>query len=361
MYMDEIFDMWSEADEQELADCSKYDDLKTLEQSSIFSMDCDKILETQGTPRHRYRPKYLTVSDLAKQHWCEQQLLYDLSPEVYLIRALPEMKVNLKETPEQSETKEKGSDIHLAREMEIQVPVPVKVESKEDEWAVKLLNLQFAVMAFHKGCKLAREIPVFGMPFGGDIFIFGIIDELQFDLQQYTIAISELKTRKSCHPPKKGQQEKDEFQVGLYAQLFNELVQGKMNKDLMAIHLQLNMETQLSQGLKSHINGLGTNFRSANCSLGSVVDTVLNQVQSMICIKEVKIEYIHQDTKAVISTVDTALDTNYIQKVFTEQQQWWNGQRGTRGVEVEDCWKCHFCKFSELCEWREIMAAKQGR
>ncbi|CAL1528763.1 unnamed protein product, partial [Lymnaea stagnalis] len=73
-----------------------------------------------------------------------------------------------------------------------------------------------------------------------------------------------------------------------------------------------------------------------------------------------KIEYIHQDTKAVISTVDTALDTHSIQKVFTEQQQWWNGQRGTRGVEAEYCWKCHFCKFSELCEWREIMAAKQG-
>ena len=98
-------------------------------------------------------------------------------------------------------------------ELEVQVPVEVVVKTKEDKWAVKLINLQHTVKAFCRGQRLAREVPVFGCPFGGNIFVFGIIDELRYDPDKHEVEISELKTRRSSHPPKKGQQEKDKYQV----------------------------------------------------------------------------------------------------------------------------------------------------
>ena len=51
-------------------------------------------------PLERFRPGYLWVSDLTRQHWCEQQLWYSLT--------LP---VVVEENPVMTE----GSSLHLAR------------------------------------------------------------------------------------------------------------------------------------------------------------------------------------------------------------------------------------------------------
>jgi len=32
---------------------------------------------------------------------------------------------------------------------------------------------------------------------------------------------------------------------------------------------------------------------------------------------------------------------------------WWRGERPTRGVEVEEAFKCRICEFAEGCEWRQ--------
>ena len=31
---------------------------------------------------------------------------------------------------------------------------------------------------------------------------------------------------------------------------------------------------------------------------------------------------------------------------------WWRGERGARGVEIEEAWKCGVCEFGEGCGWR---------
>ena len=51
-------------------------------------------------PLERFRPGYLWVSDLTRQHWCEQQMWYSLT--------LP---VIVEENPVMTE----GSNLHLAR------------------------------------------------------------------------------------------------------------------------------------------------------------------------------------------------------------------------------------------------------
>ncbi|XP_059152464.1 exonuclease V-like isoform X2 [Physella acuta] len=334
--------------------CSNCYDTSNTDRPNSF-LECDRLLATNGPPKQRYRPKrYLIVSDLAKQLWCEQQLLYGFSPEIYLSRALPDSKVDIDETDEQKATRRKGADIHLAREQDINKPVPVEIITREDDWAVRLLNLQFAVLSFHNGSKVAREVPIFGMPFGIDDVIYGIVDELQYDPDTHAIVISELKTRRSNFPPKKSQQDKDLYQVSLYAQLFNELVQGKVNKHLLNTHLQLDLDAEFSDGVRERLKESGSDA----LTLSQLFDIVLSQVQSLTCIEFTNLEYILQEDNSTILEVKLNYDPENIKAKVLNQVRWWKGERGTVGVDVEDCWKCSFCRFSELCEWRQKINPK---
>ncbi|KAK3691192.1 hypothetical protein RRG08_039050 [Elysia crispata] len=358
----DTFDFGSDSDEEELVKI-EYDEKNSGpgHSSSSNTLECDIVIKTGGTPKTQFRPRYNIVSDFAKQHWCEMQLLYSLAPDIILLRAIPGEEVKLEESEEAKVVKGKGTDIHLQRELEVQVPVEVVVKTKEDKWAVKLINLQHAVKAFCRGQRLAREVPVFGCPFGGNIFVFGIIDELRYDPDKHEVEISELKTRRSSHPPKKGQQEKDKYQVNLYAQLFNELVSGSANKDIVVTHLGLNRDIKLSSSVMKHVQDVATDKASEACTFGDLLETVLSQVQSLCCITRSRVEYIRQEDKSEILVLDFLLDTERLQQMFTEQCRWWRGERGTTGVEIEDCWKCDHCQFAPLCEWRDYMADKLSK
>ncbi|XP_005102661.1 exonuclease V [Aplysia californica] len=356
------FDSWSDADEEAMANLVFDDDQDSDRERRQFDLECDRVLKNKGGPLQQRRHKYLIVSDLGRQHWCEQQLLYSLDPDVYLMRALPGEVVNIEESKEVKEIKSKGSDIHLTRELEVHVPVEVKVVTKEDKWAVKLLNLQAAVVTFHTGGHIAREVPVFGAPFDLGIFVFGIIDELRYDPEHHKVDILELKTRNSQYPPKQSQQRKDQYQVSVYAQLFNELVLGKVSKEMVKKHLGLDLNKPLTADVMEHVraSNLGDKDRE-NTNLSSLLDTVLSQVQSLACISQASLEYVHQESKKQISLTDFDLDAESLEMSFSHHVKWWRGERGTEGVDIEDCWKCSFCLFSELCEWREYMANKTSK
>ncbi|KAK0058784.1 exonuclease V [Biomphalaria pfeifferi] len=351
-------DFWND-DDQELANIDVLENCVDCENiSAAQRLECDSIIRSKGTPQICFRPEYLTVSDLVKQQWCEQQLVYSLDPGIYLMRAPPGMIVDIEETPEQKLVKKKGSDIHFERELEIQVPVQVNIETKEDDWGVKFLNLQFAVQSFYNGNRLAREIPVFGVPFDKDVFVYGIIDELQYNLNEYRVIITELKTRRNSFPPKQGQIRKDKYQVSLYAQLFNDFVEGRFSKELMAAKLQLKVNAQFSKSVMKHITQSRINSANKIHTLGALIDAVLTQVQAMPRIHFAKVEYIHQETKQFISVVDFCLDFQSLAEQYSRHIEWWLAKRGTTGVEVEDCWKCSYCLFSEFCEWRKVMAER---
>ena len=92
----------------------------------------------------------------------------------------------------------------------------VKISSRADKWAVHILNLLTSVRGFLAGAHVAREVPIFGDPFGtGDLF-FGIIDELRFDAEKYSLGLVELKTRKTKRMPGKAQKKQHFLQVNLF-------------------------------------------------------------------------------------------------------------------------------------------------
>lgn len=67
-------------------------------------------------------------------------------------------------------------------------------------------------------------------------------------------------------------------QIGLYAQLFNELVQGMVTKDMIASQLSLKMDVPLSDGIQKHIQNLDMNAEAGAYTLGHILSTVLCQV-----------------------------------------------------------------------------------
>ena len=90
-----------------------------------------------------------------------------------------------------------------------------------------------------------------------------------------------------------------------------------------------------------------------------VIISCLSQVQSLTCITEARIEYVNQETERQLLNIEYKLeldDSVFIQ--FSRHLEWWHGERGTQGVDIEDCWKCTFCIFQGLCEWREHCANK---
>ncbi|PNS16084.1 Exonuclease V [Sphaceloma murrayae] len=46
-------------------------------------------------------------------------------------------------------------------------------------------------------------------------------------------------------------------------------------------------------------------------------------------------------------------DERKLDKYVKDEMAWWKGERPTRGVEIEEAFKCRICRFADGCEWRE--------
>ena len=45
-------------------------------------------------------------------------------------------------------------------------------------------------------------------------------------------------------------------------------------------------------------------------------------------------------------------DAATIEKYIKDEMAWWKGQRETKGVDIEEAFKCRICEFAEGCTWR---------
>lgn len=48
-----------------------------------------------------------------------------------------------------------------------------------------------------------------------------------------------------------------------------------------------------------------------------------------------------------------AMDTGILNAYVQDEMNWWHGKRQTKGVEIEDAFKCRICDFAEECTWRK--------
>ncbi|KAJ8313057.1 hypothetical protein KUTeg_010430 [Tegillarca granosa] len=196
--------------------------------------DSDKVPFYTCTPLSIYRPKYLCVTDLTQQDWCEQQLFYKFTMPMMITVPVDEQPVVAK-----------GANIHTERELEVHDVISIKTTSAADKWGIKFLNLLTSVLGFLNGITVAREIPILGVPFNEDVMVFGIIDELRFDPDTYTIDLSELKTKLSRTTSTKAQQRQHSLQVMMYKKLFDDAVKGRLSKDHIQKHLNLDLRSRI--------------------------------------------------------------------------------------------------------------------
>lgn len=235
----------------------------------------------------------------------------------------------------------------LITELAAHDKVDVGVTSNEDIWAVKVINLLMSVQGFLNGQTLAREVPVFGAPFGQDVFIVGLIDELRFDLDQYTVDLSDLKTRTSRYMPSKSQEAQHRVQVMLYKKLFDDLVQGKVPKDLIAKHLRVRLDSQFGEGITTHLKSAGIECNT----LSELLDFTYRRLQSCTCVNKLSIEYVFQDTDETLGRKEIDYDEDDLRRKVVDSLDYWKGRRPPKGVEIEEAWKCHRCEFVDTCDW----------
>uniref|UniRef100_A0A8C5RGU0 Exonuclease V n=1 Tax=Laticauda laticaudata TaxID=8630 RepID=A0A8C5RGU0_LATLA len=290
------------------------------------------------TPLEAFYLRYLCVTDLSAQVWCEQQIVYHKEkPSVQL----PEKTTVVLNT---------GKSIHLARELQDHNLVPIKTRSREDRWAIKLLNILLTITNLREGQRV-RECPVFGVLEG--VFVFGIIDQLNYT-PKGELQLNELKTREKAYMPVPAQKKRDRFQVSLYKHLFDAMVQGCLTQDIFVHHLRLKPKQLLGQEIQEHAEKAGF---VVQCFKDLLELVLLNLTHSDIpAIDRLQIEYIHQETNMLLGSEVITYDHNELMSMSHYFLAYWKGQRDPKGVDIEDTWKCSYCAFVDICDWRRQRA-----
>ena len=281
-------------------------------------------------PIDKWRPGYLWVSHLTSQLWCEQQMEYGFSRP--------------QEASRDPEHVVRGSELHLARELESEEYVNVTVQSDEDIFAIKVFNL----INHLNDCKeISREVPIFGWV--QNIFLMGKIDEIQ--RKESSWKISEFKTRKKPYLPGKAQQDTHKLQVMIYQYLLSQI--STLDTKRTCEKLRLDPEKKFGEDVIKFTSV--ETLRDLLCIL---------QLQPTVRLSEnLLIEYSCQEQDAVFAKIEVAYDEAWMLTKVEKSQQYWLGQRTAEGVDIEEAWKCSMCDFADNCEWRlsKVKEAQSGK
>ncbi|EHA99314.1 Defects in morphology protein 1-like protein [Heterocephalus glaber] len=310
--------------------------------SSEVSEKDDKPISLQNwkrgldilSPMERFHLKYLYVTDLSTQNWCELQMVYGKELPGFL-------------TPEKADILDTGSSIHLARELEHHDLVTIPITTKEDAWAIKFLNILIMIPTLQsEGC--IREFPVFGEVEG--VFLVGVIDELHYTAKE-ELELAELKTRKRPLLPLDAQKKKDCFQVSLYKYIFDAMVQGKVTPASLIRHTKLCPDKPLGPSVLRHAQQRGFSVKS----LGDLMELVFLSftLSDLPVIDILKIEYIHQETATLLGTEIVLFEEKEVKGKVQHYIAYWMGHREPQGVDVEEAWKCRTCDYTDICEWKK--------
>ncbi|XP_061460769.1 exonuclease V isoform X2 [Rhineura floridana] len=293
-------------------------------------------------PLEMFHLRYLSVTDISAQVWCEQQIVYRREHPNLLL-------------PENTALLDTGKSIHLARELEDHDLVMVHTTSQEDSWAIKVLNLLIMLRILQAGHRV-REFPVFGVL--EDIFVVGIIDQLGYTAKG-ELELNELKTRNQASMPSASQKKRDYFQVFLYKYIFDAMMRGCLTSDSFIHHLCLRPEQPLGPHVQEQAQRAGF---TVGCFHDLLELLFLNLLLLEIPpIDRLQIEYIHQETGTPLGTEVLAYDQNDVRAKVQYFLAYWKGQRDPEGVDVEDAWKCRYCAYSNVCVWRMGESRKPSR
>lgn len=332
---------------------------------------------------HVMQKMSLGVSELVSPAWCEYAYQYNVLFQSHLPLSMRPLTIT---TPrgtvmepdwssmEQKEAvMEKGSAIHEDIERDVlPVQVTIRVETREDEWA--LLLLQFATgLYILQTSGRTREVPVFGVIHGK--LIRGIIDELHLD-ERGEIVLLETKTRSSATIPSRIDQQQAHWQCMIYRRLLVSMAatwhcaleDSASTLDLAVIWETFHIRTDIPltnafvEDLERMVHHVDTPWERGHLAPDLTLQHVMDMVKTSLrgihrrMAPMMKIVYMRRDTAETLQSVSVtnnkpALD-DFLDKTFALL----DGKREPKGVAVASTNRCDSCAWRNDCEWRDDMA-----
>lgn len=286
----------------------------------------------------------LGPSTIASQFWCEMA--------VDLRRQYGEV-----QTPE----KEKGSEIHKDRFLEVLEEIVVEIKTPADKLHSNVHNMNVELDLYQKE-GLTRELPI--LTKFKNAIIKGIIDEIKVveeveGLKTFKrTQIIEMKTRKSQNPPSSPQIIKDKMQGMIYWYVLNAMINGKtemgdfwsaygvdliepdFNEIILSEEYMKSLEIQ-----KNEQNEIGTLL-----GVGKLITDVINKFKELPELsKTIEIIYINQKTLTEVHREKYRFDERFFTRGMEWALEYWSGKRGPASVGEANNWKCDFCGYYTLC------------
>ena len=241
--------------------------------------------------------------------------------------------------------------------MEVNTYVQIKVSSREDAWALKLLNtVQSIKRLLIFGEPFIREVFVFGMPYDHGTLVVGIIDELRINSDEQ-LELMETKTRANrSRPPGKAQIRTHHLQVMVYKQLVDDLVSGAIDLTAFLTRMKLDPTKALHEEVLTYARSLDI----PGSALYEIMSAALDQFRFLPKVGSLVIEYTPQggDGREILMTDRVEFKEDWLKKRLDTHLGFWHRKEGREspgGVDVEEVWKCNGCQFVEMCQWRKKM------
>lgn len=315
-------------------------DTTANESEIVCSKGVDIDIEDSPLRRHRQR-RALSVTDITASEWCEKQM------EFMLIRGRPEKTAAMKV----------GSARHTELETEVLVRVELDIRSKEDSWAVRLVNFIVGVnQLLFDG--MTRELPVVGLVEG--VWLIGIIDEVRMCEQNgmKRPLLVDTKTRSRSAPPSEPQKRNARLQLMCYKFLWDNIVTSEFPSSSFFQYFGLRPQRSLSKDIRKHIadSGIGKKVQSLN----DLIKIYKRTCKSLpLAHGPLLIRYELQADRSLLGEEEFCFEASWMESRLRWHLQYWLGKRAAEYVPEDESWKCQYCSFSAVCPRVQLLSHEE--
>lgn len=343
--------------------------------------------------RFRTKPmKPLSVTDLVSPAWCELQYFYTLS------------KFGRKRRTHAMRT---GSKIHRKLEDEVHTTVPVRVQTKEDRFGLRVWNTISGLRCLRE-TGLTRELEIWGVLEGQ--VVNGVIDEVSYECPDpaleerietrkvqknggtmpfaknqasivqalarpshvksrndawtgshdsaQQIYIADVKTRGVRSKPAGASLRPTWMQLMLYRKLLESLSLNTVDAETVFARYDLKSLEPFTDVFLHEIGDIGPEHEAADfpnlMSLWSLLVTEMQFTIPPTTLSPIlRAEFRYSKSGDVIGNEFVIYESDIIEQYIADEMAWWKGAREAKGVEIEDAFKCRICDFAECCTWRQ--------
>jgi len=300
-----------------------------------------------------------------------------------------------------------GTKIHQELEDEVHTTIPVQVQTKEDQFGLRMWNTISGLRCLRE-TGLTRELEVWGVIEGQ--VVNGVIDEVSYecpdpDLEeqiertkaektggtvplprdQLSIAqafakqagidsssdvpngridpiqqiyIADVKTRGVRSKPSGASLRPTWMQLMLYRKLLESLSLNTVDAETIFARYGLSPLEPFTDVFLRGIGDIGPESEAAQfpnlLSLWSLLITELQHATPSANLSPIlRAEFRYSESGDVIGSELVVYEADVVEQYIVDKMAWWKGAREAKGVEIEEAFKCRICAFAEDCNWRQ--------